>query len=274
MLHHVDVRNTKIGAGLLSLNLGDPANGFTVKGIEGLDPVKATLVSSSFANMDGEQYHTSRRETRDIRIILGLKHKTLSVEQLREQLYSVFMPKSEVALSFYKTDGSYLNISGVVETCEAPLFTKEPGMVIIVRCFDSDFVAPVPGTVSAAVVQGTNPVTFTYAGTVPTGITFTLSANAVVPSVVLCMAPQGFPERYLTFNTQLNSGDVLTIATTKGSRSATLKRSGGVALPALYGVSYDSTWLEVQPGVNTFRAYSPASNAPYTLSWLIKHGGL
>ena len=56
----------------LDLPLEDISGGFIVKGIEGLGPVKATLVSSSFANMDGEQYHSSRRKARNLIVKLGL----------------------------------------------------------------------------------------------------------------------------------------------------------------------------------------------------------
>ncbi len=56
MLIKVEAR-TSSGA-LLILPLDDVSSGYVVEEIEGLDPVKATLVSSSFAQADGEQYHT------------------------------------------------------------------------------------------------------------------------------------------------------------------------------------------------------------------------
>lgn len=275
MLHHIDVRNTKISAGILTLTLEDPSNGFTVRGIEGLDPVKATLVSSSFANLDGEEYHTGRRDVRNIIITLGLKHAVLSVAELRKQLYDVFMPKSEIQMSFYQVDGSYLNINGVVETCEAPPFTKDPAMTISVMCYDPDFVAPSLGTVSGVVVTSAVQGLLNYAGTVPTGISFALTAPAAVPRVAIYIAPEGLPEKVLWFNTPLNAGDQLQIATTRGSRSAKIKRSGAANfVSALSGISHDSSWLELQPGSNAYRVWSDTGGAPYSLSWLIRHGGL
>lgn len=277
MLHHVDVRNTKIGAGFLSLSLANPTNGFIVKEIEGLDPVKATLISSSFANLDGQTYHTSRRETRNIIIKLGLRMGAASIKALREQLYDVFMPKSEVAISFYDSDGTYVNINGVVETCEAPLFAKEPEMAISITCFDPDFVSPIVGTVSDTVVNTSVTKTLDYAGTVPTGLTFSMTATKYIPRLALCLNPPGIIERQLWFNTPMNAGDNLVITTTLGSRSALLKRSGSAtALSALAGIPPESAWLELQPGNNNLRVWSdPAGvDVPYTLTWQIRHGGL
>lgn len=279
MLHHLDVQNTKMGANLLTLTLSDPSNGYVVQGIEGLDPVKATLVSSGFANLDGATYQTSRREPRDIKINLGLRSRTIPVEVLRSQLYTQFMPKSEVSINFYQTDGTCVNIKGVVETCEAPPFSKEPSMVVSIVCFDPDFVGPINGTVSAALVatetQTSN--TFNYAGTVPTGITFNLTATKYVSNLALCLAPAGMPESQLAFNTPLFIGDSLIVTTTRGLRSALIKKSGtSIFIPALSGVPSGAPWLEIQPGINTFRAWSaPAGiGVPYVMSWQARFGGL
>jgi hypothetical protein len=57
MLTGVEVRT--IQDNLLALSLDDPSSGFIIEEIEGLDPVKASVVSSSFATMDGEQYQFS-----------------------------------------------------------------------------------------------------------------------------------------------------------------------------------------------------------------------
>ncbi len=84
----------------LLLPLNEVLNGFAVESIEGLEPVKATLVSSSFAQIDGAQYHSSRREPRNIKLKMGLEpdYVTDSVRDLRHRLYGFLMPKSEVTL--------------------------------------------------------------------------------------------------------------------------------------------------------------------------------
>src|SRR4051794_39171059 len=144
MLTNVEVRTPQ--GTLLSLPLDDISSGLFIEEVEGLDPVKATLVSSSFAGVDGEQFHSSRREARDIKLKIGLEpdYITTSVQGLRARLYSYFMPKAVVFLRFVNDDGTVADIVGTVESFETPLFTKEPQADISVRCFGPDFVVPVP----------------------------------------------------------------------------------------------------------------------------------
>src|SRR5438105_1504033 len=100
LLNTVKAKNAQ--GSVLELPLEDPTNGFVVRNISGLAPVKATLVSTSFANQDGEQYHSSRREARNIVLTLGLEpdYAIQGVQTLRDQLYAYFMPKSETTLVF------------------------------------------------------------------------------------------------------------------------------------------------------------------------------
>ena len=97
---------TNARGSVLNFPLDDPSQGFIVRNIEGLGPVKATLVSTSFANMDGGQYHSSRREPRNIVLTLGLEpdYAMMSVADLRKQLYQFFMPKSQSTLDFHLFD--------------------------------------------------------------------------------------------------------------------------------------------------------------------------
>jgi hypothetical protein len=111
----------------LTLPLDDVSSGVIVQNISGLAPVKATLVSSSFAGVDGEQYQSSRRETRNITIKLGLDPDPLtsSVSELRQQLQGFFMPKSEIDLTFYRNDTVDVSIAGVVESFDSELFSQD-----------------------------------------------------------------------------------------------------------------------------------------------------
>jgi hypothetical protein len=148
MLTRVEVR-TRRGT-LLNLPLDDVENGLVINEIQGLDPVKATLVSSSFANQDGEQFHSSKREKRNIKLKMGLEpdYVLTTVKALRNRLYDFLMPQSEVTLRFYDDDGSYADIVGTVESNDAPVFTKDPGADISIVCFNPDFFDPNPVTES------------------------------------------------------------------------------------------------------------------------------
>lgn len=278
MLTKVEVR-TRQGT-LLNLPLDDPSSGLFVEEIEGLDPVKATLVSSSFSGVDGEQHHSSRREARDIKLKVGLETDfvTNSVRSLRSRLYSFFMPKSDVFLRFIHDDDFTVDIVGTVEIFEAPIFTKEPQANISVRCFGPDFVVPAPTTLELVTVDTTadetNWTEIDYDGTVETGMVLEFELNRVEQAITLyCMSPGGVL-RQMDFSALLAVGDKLRISTVAGSKGAILTRTN-IQSSVLYGITPQSAWLTLEEGVNKFRVYATGTPAiPYTLEYLTRYGGL
>lgn len=273
MLTQVQARNAQ-GA-VLSLPFGDYSNGFAVEEIRGLDPVKATIVSSSFANLDGAQYQSSRRETRNIVLSLGLEpdYVTKSVRDLRTQLYSFFMPKSEVNLRFSLSDADTVEITGRVESFESDLFTAEPSVDISILCFDPDFTELTAELLEGDTVSDSTDTTIEYNGTVETGIVFTLNVDRSLSEFTLYHKGPDNVLKSLDFAASLVSGDVLTISTISGQKSVTLLRSG-VTSSILYGMSPQANWIELQPGTNYFRAYATGAAIPYTVTYTNRHGGL
>lgn len=275
MLVRVEVR-TRQGT-LLSLPLEDTSSGLYIEEIEGLDPVKATLVSSSFANVDGEQHHSSRREARDIKLKVGIdtNYVTNTVRSLRSRLYSFFMPKSEVFLRFVHSDGFVADIVGTVEDFDTPIFTKEPRADISIRCFGPDFVVPTPVVHELTTVDGTEGWTnIDYEGTVETGIVVELTLNRVEQALTIYNLSPGGVLRQLDFSALLAVGDKLRISTVAGSKGATLLRATTLT-SVLYGISPQSAWIELEEGINKFRIYATGTPAiPYTLEYVTRYGGL
>ncbi|ATN93669.1 minor tail protein [Streptomyces phage Scap1] len=274
MLQLVEVRTRQ--GDLLSLPLEDDSSGFRVAEIEGLDPVKATLVSSSFANMDGEEYQSSRREPRNIKLQIELDPdpETDTVYGLRKQIYKFFMPKSEVSFRFYMSDGLEVDIVGRVETCESALFTQEPAVDISVMCFKPDFYELTPELVEGTTTSGETPITIEYAGNIETGIQLTLNVDRTLPEFSVFHVPPNDETVQLDFDSDpLEPGDVLTISTVRGSKGAILTRAG-VESSVLYGISPQSKWIELQPGTNTIRVYAEGADIPLTIQYINKYGGL
>jgi hypothetical protein len=282
LLNAVDVKNSR--GSVLSLPLDDISAGFVVKEIKGLDPVKATLVSSSFANMDGEQYHSSRREGRDIVLSLGLEPDwaTVDVKTLRDQLYDFFMPKTPATLTFKMFDKFTqsvlaqtldLNIDGRIESFEAPLFTQEPGVDISIRCFDPDFVDPNPVEVDGMSTSGLTEGIFTYDGTVDTGIVFTFKPDRAMAEFTIYHRPPDQTLRTTDVSYPFLAGDVVEISSVQGSKYATLTRAG-VKSSILYAVSPQANWIELQPGDNNFRVYATGAAVPWSMVYTNKYGGL
>lgn len=273
MLTLVEVRTAQ--GDLLGMPLGDISDGFVIEEIEGLDPVKATLVSSSFAKMDGEQYQSSRRETRNIKLKLGLEpdYATGSVRDLRLRLYTFFMPKSVVNLKFYMSSGLIVDIAGRVESFETPLFTKEPAVDISIVCFDPDFISPILGTLSGMSTATMTETLIHYDGTVESGISMVMPVDRTLSALTIYHRPPDGTLRLLDFSAPLVAGDSLSISTVVGNKSATRTRTATLS-SVLYGVSPQSNWIELLPGDNYIRVYALGAGVPFTIQYKNRYGGL
>jgi len=273
MLTHFEVRTPQ--GNLLTLYLEDDTSEFVVERIDGLDPVKATLVSSSFAAMDGSQYQSSRRENRNILLRLALEpdYSTTSVRDLRKLLSSFFMPKEQVGLRFYTTDDPPVDIWGRVEDFNSPLFVSEPKVDISILCFDPDFVETTPIELSGNTVSDSTETLIEYKGTIETGFVFELNLDRSLSEFTIYHRLPDDTIRTMEINASLEIGDVLRISTVVGSKGVTLTR-GGVESSLLYALSPQSSWLELFPGNNYFRVYATGDEIPYELTYSVRHGGL
>jgi hypothetical protein len=260
---------------LLSLPLEDVSSGLIVKEITGLDPVKATIVSSPFASMPGAQYQSSQRETRNITMKLGLSpdYLTNSVRELRKTLYNFFMPQSPISLRFYDSDGLTVDISGRVESFDSPLFVSEPEAVLSILCFDPDFTDITAVVLSGSTVASTTSNLYQYDGEVETGFTLVLNVNRTLTEFTLYNKPADNVTRTLDVAASLVSGDVVTISTIAGAKSVKLTRSG-ITSSLLYGMTTQSSWIEFFPGDNHFRVYATGAAIPYTVTYTTRYGGL
>jgi hypothetical protein len=276
MLTQVDVVNSQSEP--LRFMLHQPTGGFVVKNIDGLDPVKATLVSSTFASLDGEQYHSGRRESRNIRFQIGLvpDNTSNSVRDLRRKLYEYFMPKSIVKLRFYQQDGQtdfIVEILGRVESFEAPLFTNDPNVDISLMCFDPSFSDPKVEHISGSTTSGTTSQPIIYKGSIETGFEFELFANRSLDTFTIFQTTPDNVFRALEFRANMVANDVLTISTIGGNKGAMLSRNN-VTTSVLYGVAPDSDWLELEPGDNHIVVQAAGAPIPFALYYTTKYGGL
>jgi hypothetical protein len=265
---------------LLTLQLGDESTGIDILDITGLDPVKATIVSSSFANQDGAIYQSSRRDTRNIVMKLGLDPDpaVTDVLTLRRYVYSFFRPKSQVTLKFYVDDADDTvedgyQISGVVESCESEMFTQTPEVDISIINFDPDFIDPNPVTVTGMTTADTDATYFPYAGTVETGITLTLNINQSLTEFSLYYVDGSQATWTMDVAYPFVAGDLVTISTVPGSKFAQLTRAG-VTTSILYAVSPQSVWAQLAPGDNWFRLFASGTSNPGSIAYSKRFGEL
>lgn len=275
MLTKVEVR-TDQGA-LLTLPLQDVSEGFIVENIQGLDPVKATLVSSSFAQLDGEQYQSARREKRNLIITLALEpnYAVNSVQGLQNTLYQFFMPKSRVRLRFFSAGQPTVDIEGRIESFDSPKFTKDPSATISILCFNPDFFTPTPVLVNGNTVSSAVETTHDYPGTVESGFLFKLMPNRDITEFTIYHRPSDSTLSSLEFKAPLPmiAGDILSIGTQRGNKFAQLTRAG-VATSILYGISPQSNWINLFPGPNKLRVYAEGAAVPYSIEYTTKYGGI
>lgn len=261
-------------AGILALPLQDSSAGYSVKDIQGLDPVKATLVSTQLAQMDGAQLHNARREPRNIIMKLGLEpdYVSTSVASLRKALYGYFMPKSKVTLGFYFDEVLTGLTDAIVETADNSMFSADPEVTVSLISYDPDFLAPDPVIVNANTVNSNATVTISYPGTSDTGIIFTVTFPVTASAIrIYNTRPDNVLQSVDIFGSFL-ANDQLIIDTNPGSKSVTVIRAGN-RIPALYYM-LPSTWIALQGGDNKFRAYyTGASPLPYTVQYTTRYGG-
>lgn len=275
MITLVEARNSQ--GSLLSLPLGDVSNGLALGKVEGLDPVKAEIVSSPFANLDGEDFQSSRRGPRDLGLLIDLEpdmaDPPTTVRGLRNDLYDFFMTQSWVNLRFYEDNGRESSISGYVETCEAPLWTQEPQMDINIRCMNPDFVDAESISSSHVTVEDSTTFTIDYDGTVKAGVKFTFAMTRDESNITIYHTPPDGSLRELDFQGALLNGDTFVINTMPGQKGAWITRAGSES-SVLYGIAPQANWISLQRGPNVFRVYATGTAIPFTIEYTNRYGGL
>lgn len=273
MLRQVDV-TTRRGTTLV-LEMYENDSGYQVADIDGLDPVKATLVSTSFAGLDGEQFQSARRGARNIKFKLDLQPDFVldTYTTLRKKLHSYFMPKAQVNLRFFLSTGLYVDITAVVEDHTTPRFEQDPQVVISLMCFQPDFIDPRMVTIESTTVDDSTTAAIDYPGTVEAGTVLTMNVNRALPSFSIYNTTEDGVLAQLDFSGDLIAGDQLIISSLRGSKGITRIRDG-VSSSYLYGRSAQSGWIEFSEGINEFRVYAPGDPVPYELEYLVRYGGL
>lgn len=273
MLSKVEITNSR--ANVLSLPMEEDSGAYQVAKIEGLEPVKATLVSTSYAGVDGELFQSAKLPARNIKFEIDLDpdFNPKTYADLRRDLYTYFMPKSQITMRFYLTSGLFLDIVGIVEEFSSPLFEEDPVVQISIMCYQPDFVDSRIVTLAGATVAGLTNTEIDYPGTVQSGTVITLHVNRALSGFTIYNSDEGGHLYQLDFTGDLISGDVLVISSLRGNKGITLTRAT-VSSSFLYGRSPQSSWIEFTEGLNLFRIYAVGDPIPYDLTYAVRYGGL
>lgn len=274
MIEKIEVR-TLFGK-QLTLQMQDSDNGLFIKELEGLDPTKANIVTTSFAGRDGVQRQASRREARYPKIKLGFDPGAgLSVSSLRDELYKLFMTKMQITLRYFRTDGLVVDVEGEIEDFVSPRNTQDPDATIHIFCFDPDFKGIVTKVANGQTVTGEDAEgrILDYAGTVETGFLFKMTVPYNVPVFSLTNIPGDNNARVLDFNYPMQAGDLIEISTVTGDKGAWVTR-GGQRKSALNGVSAISDWVNLYQGENLISVFMEGAPVNFTIEYTDKYGGI
>lgn len=271
MLRQLDVMNRR-GMTLI-FDMFENDSGYQVE-VDGLDPVKAEIASTSYAGRDGVRFTSASRGARNVKIGVdlvpdGTENKTYT--KLRRGLYSYFMTKSPIRMRFHDTSGLYVDLFGVVEDVQAPMFEEDPDVSIVVLCEEPDLIDPRTVILEGVTVPGGTLTEIDYPGTVETGILFTMDLNRTVTDFTIYNTGEDGVLQQLDISSELLDGDKLIISTVRGSKSITRIRSG-ISSSLLRAKTPQSTWIEFAEGQNNFRVYAPGDPIPYELQYTVRYG--
>lgn len=273
MLTLLEVTNSR--SNTLRLPVGDVSGGYSVRDVQGLDPVDAALTSSSIAQVDGALPQNARRDIRNILIKLGLEpdYTSNDVQSLRSDLYDYFSPAANVQVGVYLDDVLFAVTAAQVEHCQNAMFSDDPEVDISLICYDPDLYAPAAQTLSANTTAGTDFQTISYPGSSETGAIFTLSINRIMSSFTLYNTRPDNKTQIVQINGSFAPGDIVTINSLVRQKAVTLLRNG-ITNSIMFYRDTSSDWIALQKGDNHFRAFATGAAIPYTLVYTPKFGGV
>lgn len=253
---------------VLSLNILDQSNGYAVREITGLDPVKADVNDLGTDSSLG---------VRNIVISLDLlpQGENLGIEDLRRGLYPYFMSQSKITLRFFD-NGSSVDISGIVESMETPIFASSGEVQISIICPDTEFVAtealPLPPSQSSNTVSYTN---IEYPGTVSSGLVLTATIAGAPTGIGFMVQTEGLITQAMAIQYSFSAGDILSISTIKGAKYVRVLRNGS-EYSILGYVNPTSAWPLLYHGINQTALLISGSETHFNYSITVfpQYGGL
>lgn len=279
MLKSVQVYSSSQLAEAVAFNNSDPIESdfIQVTNIDGIDPVTASIDVVSSGNVDGAISLDPKVPTRNIVMTLrpNPNWTTWTFEQIRKFIYSYFIPKNTIQLIFDSDEiGVLVEIFGVVESCTANPFSKDPEYNISLICADPFFTTVDPIVVTGTIIDPSN----------WTAEKSTIQCNGNIPIGIELKLPNGFnAEIYVQTGDSPDSTfhviDVIyeilainSIPLHKYIRE--VSTSDGSFTNKLSKLQLGSRWPILTPGDNSFAVMGPSVGFSWELTYYEKYGGL
>ena len=249
-------------------SLTSNSNGYRIRNIDGIEPVKADINTTNNASMNGIHINSAYQRSRNIVVTIGLypgNGKTL--EDLRKQLYLNAPVGLSTRLSFDLDEGGkYRLIEAVVESNEMNRFSKDPEQVISFICPDPYFTSSVETTYPVHGSDLTTGYVVSYSGTAEAGFNFWFMLDSDIKAggyfQVTNKAPYGQSNtQRLSFATdvKVNAGqNAIAINSVPGDRRIIVHTSSW-----LKALDNNHTWPMLRPGDNTLELDTKTSSLAY-----------
>lgn len=265
------------------------SNPFLLLDIQGLGPVPASLGFDPYGSVDGEQFSSAHVGKRNIVIKFGLNpnhENSEGAETLRQISYQYFMPKSEINIKLQTTEVGYCTISGVVETCEPNIFSKNPELIVSILCPQPHFKGLTEKVLTGITKTSGTHTTIPYLGTVEAGFTLKVSFATVGSTLSDDMAVRIYPKAgsaYQKSFTISNLNETIVDASnyawlntnnlekdfSKKQTSPTVK-----SFSLFKYISSTSKWPKLTQGGCSIFVYSSTPVQNWELRWYDMFGGL
>ena len=275
MLIAVEVRDeTRALVARLPVAEYDGSKPYLVKDADGLDPVKANVSTTGYANQDGGFYQSAKTEMRNIVLTLGYRPDITSgksIQTIRREMYGIFDPKALVNLRFIDSDEAPVEIDGYVESHETSIFSRDPEVQISILCPDPYFRAIKPVVLSA---MNNNPIYTSYFGTAETGFLFELLVNRNFSGTLLRAYISDDNYYDIHYGGALVSGDVLSISTERGNKFVRRTR-GGETVSVLNGITRGELSMTISPRTDSIYTFiGDPKTIPYRVTYTPKFIGI
>lgn len=266
----------------LTLPVGDilGTNPIQIRGIDGLGPSKANIVTTQLGGQDGESYSGSSTDKRNIVITMGLNpdwHEQ-TIESLRMELYKYFMPKLGVLLRFTSTHLPTCDIYGYVESLEPNIFSKDPEIPVSIICPKPDLVAT-EETILTGVVNDA-PLNVNYVGSIPAPLDLVeVSSSPVRLAYSGVMSVQilvnDIPQQVFDLTAvTVNEDQSMQLSSVPGSKYVRNNIVDADFKSLLSVMAAGSVWPTLQAGENQFQVTADQPGQTWELSYHARFGGL
>lgn len=259
-----------------------------IRNIDGLDPVKASITTSPYGDLDGVSFGGAKVDSRNIVLTLGTNPdwNTHTHASLRNLVLKYFIPKARTRLVFYSDDLVPVEISGYVESVTNNMFSKDPEVQVSIICPYPYFQAQDPTVVTGE--TGFTPMTYVYNGTVETGINVKITKNpgSTEPTYISIQeGPEGILKSSVSVASVLPATSLLADDMYFEMNSYPLHKYVKNIYTYLGEISYevnilkglyfeDRPWTILRPGDNYLTFYTDEGTHSWEMTYFELFGGL